>query len=80
MLIARDGHFAPKQYLVALAGVTAAALLVAACGSTGTPSSGGASSSAPSAGATSALGAPHAAKGAAVNVNDAVNQRRSSGS
>ena len=68
MLNARDGRVTPKQYLVALAGVTATALLVAACGSSGTPSSGSASSSASAAAATSALGAPHGAKGAAVNV------------
>jgi branched-chain amino acid transport system substrate-binding protein len=68
VLNARDGRVTPKQYLVALAGVTAIALLVAACGSSGTPSSGSASSSASAAAATSALGAPHGAKGAAVNV------------
>jgi len=68
VLNARDGRVTPKQYLVALAGVTATALLVAACGSSGTPSSGSASSSASAAAATSALGAPHGAKGAAVNV------------
>ena len=68
MLNARDGHFAPTQYLVALAGVTAAALLVAACGSSGTSGSTSASSSASAAAATSVLGAPHAAKGSAINV------------
>jgi branched-chain amino acid transport system substrate-binding protein len=68
VLNARDGRVTPKQYLVALAGVTATALLVAACGSSGTPSSGSTSSSASAAAATSALGAPHGAKGAAVNV------------
>jgi len=68
VLNARDGRVTPKQYLVAMAGVTATALLVAACGSSGTPSSGSASSSASAAAATSALGTPHGAKGAAVNV------------
>ena len=68
MLNARDGRVTPKQYLVAMAGVTATALLVAACGSSGTPSSGSASSSPSAAAATSALGTPHGAKGAAVNV------------
>ena len=67
MLKARDGHVTPKQYLVALAGVTAAVSLLAACGSSGTSGSSGASSST-SAAATSVLGAPHAAKGTAVNV------------
>lgn len=68
MLNARDGHVTPKQYLVALAGVTAAVTLLAACGSSGTSGSSGASSSASAAAATSVLGAPHAAKGSPVNV------------
>jgi len=67
VLNARDGHVTPKHYLVALAGVSAAVTLLAACGSSGTSSS-GASSSASAAAATSVLGAPHAAKGSAVNV------------
>jgi branched-chain amino acid transport system substrate-binding protein len=58
----RDGHFAPKRYLVAVAGVTAAALLLAACGSS-SPSSTKSSSA-----ATSALGVPDKATGPAVKV------------
>jgi branched-chain amino acid transport system substrate-binding protein len=58
----RDGRFAPKRYLVALAGVTAAALLLAACGSS-SPSSTKSTSA-----ATSALGAPDKATGSAAKV------------
>jgi branched-chain amino acid transport system substrate-binding protein len=60
----RDGRFAPKRYLVALAGVTAAALLLAACGSSSPSSNSTKSTSA----ATSALGALDKATGSAVKV------------
>jgi branched-chain amino acid transport system substrate-binding protein len=67
VLNARDGHFAPTRYLVALAGMTAAVMLVAGCGSSGTSGS-SASSSASAAAANSVLGAPHAGSGTPVNV------------
>ena len=56
------------RYPVILAGVTAAALLVAACGSSGTSGSGSSSPTASPAAASSASSAPDAAKGAPVSV------------
>ncbi|MCW2933962.1 MAG: hypothetical protein JWM19_4924, partial [Actinomycetia bacterium] len=68
MLIPRRGRPAPMRYPVILAGVTAAALLVAACGSSSTSGSGSSSPAASATAASSALGAPDAATGAPVSV------------
>jgi len=64
VLTARNGRLAPMRYPVILAGVTAAVLLVTACGSSGSSGSSGAGSSA----ATAALGSPDQAKGTPVKV------------
>jgi branched-chain amino acid transport system substrate-binding protein len=68
VLNARDARFAPMRYPVALAGVTAAVLLLAACGSSGTSASGSASPTKSATGASSALGAANPATGSPVNV------------
>jgi branched-chain amino acid transport system substrate-binding protein len=76
VLTVGKGRFAPMRCPVVLAGVTAVAMLVAACGSSGSPGSGASpaksaspTSSAPTASAaSSALGAPDKATGAPVAV------------
>jgi branched-chain amino acid transport system substrate-binding protein len=63
VLTARKGRLAPMRYPVILAGVTAAALLVTACGSSSPGSSSGSTSA-----AERALGTPDQAKGTPVKV------------
>jgi branched-chain amino acid transport system substrate-binding protein len=64
---ARKGRLAPMRCAVVLAGVAAAAMLVAACGSSGSPGSGASPAKSASA-VSSALGAPDKAAGAPVSV------------
>ncbi|HEY1706323.1 MAG TPA: ABC transporter substrate-binding protein [Trebonia sp.] len=70
MLNTRNGRLASIRYPVVLAGVAAAALVIAACGSAGGSSGGSASGPAAisTSAATAALGTPHQATGQAVNV------------